>query len=330
MKYSCEMIKDLLPLYCDNVCSDSSKQIVEEHLSECSSCKTTLKKMEDNTYDNRLQKETKHVVERYTNKVKRKSLSIGLGIGSILLIPILVCLIVNLATGHALDWFFIVFTSLMLFASITVVPLVVEKRKALWTLGSFTTSLMLLLLSCCLYSNSNWFFVAAISILFGLSIVFLPYIVYQLPLNGFFSKNKGLLVMTVDTLLFYLLIFTCGVYANSAAYWNTAFSIATVSGLFPWIVFFIIRYFHVNPFIKSGLCVITSGIFIALLNDVIHWILEGVFHISLLNANLLVWNTDNLLNANLYLLSLLSTLFIGIILIIVGVIRNFTAKAKKN
>lgn len=282
------------------------------------------------TYDNRLQKETKHVVERYTNKVKRKSLSIGLGIGSILLIPILVCLIVNLATGHALDWFFIVFTSLMLFASITVVPLVVEKRKALWTLGSFTASLMLLLLSCCLYSNSNWFFVAAISILFGLSIVFLPYIVYQLPLNGFFSKNKGLLVMTVDTLLFYLLIFTCGVYANSAAYWNTAFSIATVSGLFPWIVFFIIRYFHVNPFIKSGLCVITSGIFIALLNDVIHWILEGVFHISLLNANLLVWNTDNLLNANLYLLSLLSTLFIGIILIIVGVIRNFTAKAKKN
>lgn len=329
MKYSCEMIKDLLPLYYDDVCSDSSKQVVEEHLSECSSCKTTLKKMEDNTYDNRLKKERDHAVERYTKNVKKKSLSIGLGIASILLIPILVCLIVNLATEHALDWFFIVLTSLMLFASITVVPLVTEEKKILWTLGSFTASLMLLLLSCCLYSSSNWFFIAAISILFGLSIVFSPYIVYQLPLKGFLSQNKGLLVMAIDTLLFYILIFTCGLYANSTTYWNTAFSIATVSALFPWIVFFIIRYFNVNHFIKAGLCVITSGIFISLLNDVIHLILEGVFHLSLINANLLVWNTDKLINANLYLLSLLSTLLIGITLIIIGLIRHNTTKTKK-
>lgn len=135
--------------------------------------------------------------------------------------------------------------------------------------------------------------------------------------------------MTIDTLLFYILIFTCGVYANSSAYWNSAFLIATVSALFPWIVFFIIRYFNVNNFIKSGLCVITSGIFISLLNDVIYWILEGVFHLSLINANLLVWNTDKLINANLYLLSLLSTLLIGITLIIIGLIRHNTTKTKK-
>lgn len=38
MKYPCEMIKDLLPLYTDNVCSDQSKKIVEEHLHECADC----------------------------------------------------------------------------------------------------------------------------------------------------------------------------------------------------------------------------------------------------------------------------------------------------
>ena len=31
-KVSCEIIKDILPLYYDNVCSDDSKRMVEEHL----------------------------------------------------------------------------------------------------------------------------------------------------------------------------------------------------------------------------------------------------------------------------------------------------------
>lgn len=41
MKYDCEIIKDLLPLYCDGVCSEQSKNAVEEHLKVCESCKKT-------------------------------------------------------------------------------------------------------------------------------------------------------------------------------------------------------------------------------------------------------------------------------------------------
>lgn len=39
MKYDCEIIKDLLPIYCDGVCSERSKNAVEEHLEECENCK---------------------------------------------------------------------------------------------------------------------------------------------------------------------------------------------------------------------------------------------------------------------------------------------------
>lgn len=39
MKYDCEIIKDLLPLYCDGVCSEQSKNAVEEHLEGCEICK---------------------------------------------------------------------------------------------------------------------------------------------------------------------------------------------------------------------------------------------------------------------------------------------------
>ena len=39
MTYPCGIIKDLLPLYMDNVCNEESRQAVEEHLEECESCR---------------------------------------------------------------------------------------------------------------------------------------------------------------------------------------------------------------------------------------------------------------------------------------------------
>ena len=38
MKHNCEIIRDLLPLYCDGVCSEASKKAVEEHIEECGLC----------------------------------------------------------------------------------------------------------------------------------------------------------------------------------------------------------------------------------------------------------------------------------------------------
>ena len=38
MKYQCNIIKDLLPLYHDEVCSEESRALVQEHLTECEAC----------------------------------------------------------------------------------------------------------------------------------------------------------------------------------------------------------------------------------------------------------------------------------------------------
>ena len=47
MKISCDIIKDLLPLYHDGICSSDSKMMVEEHLAYCDSCKAELQAMDD-------------------------------------------------------------------------------------------------------------------------------------------------------------------------------------------------------------------------------------------------------------------------------------------
>ena len=42
MILDCKVIEDLLPLYLDNVCSDTSKQLVGEHLKECEDCRRLI------------------------------------------------------------------------------------------------------------------------------------------------------------------------------------------------------------------------------------------------------------------------------------------------
>ncbi len=39
MKYPCNLVRDLLPLYHDGICSDESSEVIETHLSECNTCK---------------------------------------------------------------------------------------------------------------------------------------------------------------------------------------------------------------------------------------------------------------------------------------------------
>ena len=39
MRYPCKLIQDILPLYHDGVCSQESKEIVEQHLSDCEECR---------------------------------------------------------------------------------------------------------------------------------------------------------------------------------------------------------------------------------------------------------------------------------------------------
>lgn len=45
MNKKCDIIKDLLPLYAENMCSNESRQAVAEHISICADCKKELEKI---------------------------------------------------------------------------------------------------------------------------------------------------------------------------------------------------------------------------------------------------------------------------------------------
>jgi len=49
-KVSCEIIRDMLPLYNDKLCSEDCKRMLEDHLLECNNCKVELEKLQDEIY----------------------------------------------------------------------------------------------------------------------------------------------------------------------------------------------------------------------------------------------------------------------------------------
>ena len=74
MNKQCEIVQDLLPLYVDGACSESSAAMVKEHLETCPECKTLYEKLCSDTGEGRLKAEMVGVVAKREKKVKKKRL----------------------------------------------------------------------------------------------------------------------------------------------------------------------------------------------------------------------------------------------------------------
>ena len=260
MKYSCDLISDLLPLYKDEICSEASRKIVEEHLAECQDCKKILNSLNDITIDEKIVKEKEEVIGTQAKFFKRKSALAGSIIGLIFSIPILVCLIVNLATGAGLTWFFIVLAGILVAASVIIVPLMLRENRMFMTMASFTASVILLLGVVCIYTGGNWFLVAASSTLFGLTMVFAPFIAYRRPVTAYLKNNKGLAIIGAYTATFILMMLFIGLHVGLSEFFPMAFAISMPLVGMCWAIFAIVRYVRMNSAVKTGLSIASVGV----------------------------------------------------------------------
>lgn len=322
----CEIINDLLPLYVDGICSSESCAAVEEHVASCKKCASLLDKYRISGPEKELSEEKNEVIEKQAKRFRKRSAAVGTVIAGILMIPVLVCFIVNLATGAALDWFFIVLASLLVTASLTVVPLMVPENKALMTLGAFTASLLLLLGVCCIYTGGKWFFVASSAVLFGLSVVFLPFAARSEPFRKAFGNCRGLLVMGVITVLYALMMLSIGLYTKEDYFFRMAFGWSFVPVLYAWLTFVTARYIPVGGLTKAGIICALTGAAIFCMETVSSWLIgnKASFPRFCLNE----WN-EMTLNGNILWTILLAGLGLGIIFSVCGIIRRIGSKKEK-
>lgn len=315
MKNICEIVQDILPLYVDNICSPSSREFVEEHIAECEKCSSTLENLKRDTIDNSIKSEKDNVLEHHLKNTKRVSFIVGITTAAILMIPVLITFIVNIATGHALTWFFIVLTSLFVVASVTVVPLVVVHNRFLYTSLGFVGTLLLLLATCCIYTHGRWFFLAAIPVLLFAATVFLPIIAKNyFPSDMFWKKHKGLLVFLSDTVLLYLLIVFVNIF-NKSGVWFQSLAITTVCAVSAWIIFLIIRYWREGAAAKTGGVLIYFGLFTLTINKIVDIILGEPVVRGILAK-------DNYINAVLSLIGIGAGLVLMIIYFVVKMTKS--------
>ena len=98
MKTDCDVIRDLLPLYEDEVCSEKSRDLVREHLEECSVCLELFNQLHDTEIENELKEEKISVIEYGTRRFRRRLMMIGFLISTFFAILILNPLIKDFTT----------------------------------------------------------------------------------------------------------------------------------------------------------------------------------------------------------------------------------------
>lgn len=263
------------------------------------------------------------LAERYLALINRVKLIQYLLYGTALL----VCFICNLAVSHTLSWFFVVLTSELTAASLTLLPVLTRKKRGLKTLCAFTGTLLLLLMTCCLYTGGAWFFLAAVPTLFGMCVIFLPYVLSQIWLPAFLERHKALFCMAVDTALLFLLLFVCDACLHGGWFLTIACPIAGFCMILPWGMLLLLRYTKMNSFFKTAACFGLSALFFYFLNVLLSTILDGkAFDVLLpLRFDFRCWS-ESMINANVNAIIYLAFFLCAFLFLFAGIAADLRRK----
>ncbi|MBR3174913.1 MAG: zf-HC2 domain-containing protein, partial [Oscillospiraceae bacterium] len=87
MKYDCDVIRDLLPLYADKACSERSREMVEGHLEECPDCRNMVGMLLDTEIEESLAGERESVLDYSVRQFKRRAAVVGSAVSGAITLP---------------------------------------------------------------------------------------------------------------------------------------------------------------------------------------------------------------------------------------------------
>ena len=138
------------------------------------------------------------------------------------------------------DWFFIAGMAVLFGFALVFLPFLLpvlplpssmEDRKVSVYLLTVTGLLILLLLVSCLYAGGTWFPVAAVSVIFGLSLFIMPILLYQLPLSQWMAERKFSMYLLIETGLLLLLLLVCDITSGGGWFFTAALGVLLGLGL---------------------------------------------------------------------------------------------------
>jgi hypothetical protein len=161
-----------------------------------------LQRLKEDEIESSLLEEKESVISYAVRRFRRRSAAVGSAVSGAVLIPILIALAL-MFIGPRMSWVSVTLAALCVPAALIAVPLLVPEDKFFWTFCAFTASLLLLLGVTCIYTRGDWFWIASAGVLFGLSVIFLPFLLRAKPLQKLIGNtNRWLIVIGVDLALF--------------------------------------------------------------------------------------------------------------------------------
>ena len=253
------------------------------------------------------------------------SVSLGCMVGSVELLILFCCL-----RSGSMPWFPNIAMGILFGSTLVLLPFLLpglplpkglRDRKASFYLG-VELFLLLLLLFVCL--EAEIFGLAAVGVIFGSSIAFLPVFLRQLSLPEELRQHKTLLYFSINTaLLFLLLAVTTGEW-----FFHMSVPIALVGLTLPWGLMGIIRYLPVNGWFRASLCCVWTGLW----SWVFPWVMDKILLLNgwpnstpyrlRLPVDFSRWDDPRTVGWNVFLLALAGLGILAAALAAAGVFRR--------
>ena len=247
-------------------------------------------------------------------------------------VALIPCFICNLAIDKTRSWFWIVVSALLLAFTFTNLPKLIKKHKVIFIPLSTYLALSLLLGVCCIYTKGNWFWIPTLSVLLGLTIIFVPIYIAKYNFFSKIKKHNDFISLAVDFVVLNILLIVINVYTVINHYtvnnlWYLKIALPIVFGVYCILnLLFSVKFLKINRFFKTSVILFLINafmylppLFIKVNNPTCQ---KNLDDINILNADLFSWSVDTTLENNIHLIICLTLLLLAVIFFIVGTFRN--------
>ena len=250
-------------------------------------------------------------------------------------VTLIPCFICDLAINKSLSWFWIVLSALLLAFTFTNLPKIIKKYKLIFIPLSQYSAFVLLLGVCCIYTQGDWFWIASLSVFFGLITIFTPIYIAKYKVFSKIKKYNDFVSVAVDFLMLNILLIVINEYTLTNGYadgwWYLKIALPISACIYLALnVIMSVRFLRTNRLLKAGIVLILSNVFLYLpplfIKSKNLEVQKAIDDMNILKANLSSWQIDVTLDKNIHLILCLTLLFLSIVFMITGLIRHCRIK----
>lgn len=249
-------------------------------------------------------------------------------------IALTTCFICNLAVNKTLSWFWIVLAALLLAFTFTNLPKLIKKHKLLLLPLSMFISLCTLLAVCCIYTNGNWFWIASLSILLGLTTIFVPIYISKYKKLSKIKKYNDFLSIGVDFLLLNILLIVIDVFsiANNYAtnHWYLSIALPITAIIYTTLnILLCVRFLKTNKLLKTSIILLFIDLIsyiTPLFIKVENFTQNEINSLNVFKADFLNWQSEIAIERNIHCIIFITLLIISLTFLTFGIFKHIKNK----